>query len=76
MDPQPNRTRIRDAVALMVVCGTWLVMPPVLSVVNQPTTVLGVPTIVVFIFAVWAGLILATRFLARRSEQSSDRESG
>jgi hypothetical protein len=48
----------------------------VLSVVNQPTTVLGVPTIVVFIFAVWAGLILATRFLARRSEQSSDRESG
>lgn len=74
MASRPTRTKVRDAVALMVLLGTWLVMPPMLSVVSQPTSVLGIPTIVVYVFAVWAGLIVFTRIVARRAGQGIERE--
>ncbi|MDF1792032.1 MAG: hypothetical protein P1U88_08990 [Thalassobaculaceae bacterium] len=73
MAARPTRTKIRDAVALMVLLGTWLVMPPMLGVVNQPTTVLGIPSIVVYVFAVWGGLIVFTRVMARRAGRVSTR---
>ncbi|WPZ32576.1 hypothetical protein T8K17_15135 [Thalassobaculum sp. OXR-137] len=74
MASRPTRTKVRDAVALMVLLGTWLVMPPMLSVVNQPTSVFGIPTIVVYVFAVWAGLIVVTRIVARRAGRAYERE--
>jgi TRAP-type C4-dicarboxylate transport system permease small subunit len=74
MPTRPTRTKVRDAVALMALLGTWLVMPPMLDVVNQPTSVLGIPTIVVYVFAVWAGLILFTRMVARRAGSAYARE--
>lgn len=74
MPLRTTRTKIRDAVALMAVFGTWLVMPPMLDVVNQPTTVLGIPSIVVYVFAVWAGLILVTRIIAHQAGRAGARE--
>ena len=74
MTSRTTRTKVRDAVALMVVLGTWLVMPPMLDVVNQPTSVFGIPTIVVYVFAVWAGLIVFTRIVAMRAGRAFDRE--
>ena len=74
MASRTTRTKVRDAVALMVLLGTWLVMPPMLDVVNQPTTVFGIPTIVVYVFAVWAGLILFTRLVATRAGRALERE--
>lgn len=74
MPTRPTRTKVRDAVALMVLLGTWLVMPPMLDVVNQPTSVLGIPTIVVYVFAVWAGLIVFTRIVAKRAGRAFARE--
>ena len=74
MASRPTRTKVRDAVALMMVFGTWLVMPPMLGVVNQPTTVLGIPTIVVYVFAVWAALIVFTWMVARRAGRAYARE--
>ncbi|WP_281684160.1 hypothetical protein [Thalassobaculum salexigens] len=74
MPTRPTRTKVRDAVALMALLGTWLVMPPMLDVVNQPTSVLGIPTIVVYVFAVWAGLIIFTRMVARRAGRAFARE--
>lgn len=67
MVSRPSRTKTRDAIALMVVLGTWLVMPPMLTVVNQPAHVFGIPIIVVYVFLVWAVLILLTRVLAGHS---------
>jgi len=74
MASRPSRTKIRDAVALMVILGTWLFMPPMLTVVNQPTAVLGVPTIVLYVFIVWAGLIVFTRILSNQAGRALDRE--
>lgn len=74
MPTRPTRTKVRDAVALMVLLGTWLVMPPMLDVVNQPTSIFGIPTIVVYVFAVWAGMILFTRLIARRAGRAFARE--
>lgn len=74
MPTRPTRTKVRDAVALMALLGTWLVMPPMLDVVNQPTSVFGIPTIVVYVFAVWAGLIVFTRMVARRAGRAFARE--
>lgn len=74
MSARPAPTKIRDAVALMVLVGTWLVMPPMLSVVNQPTSLFGIPSLVVYVFAVWAVLIVFTRVMARRAGQALERE--
>ncbi|MEQ8584863.1 MAG: hypothetical protein RLO01_05310 [Thalassobaculaceae bacterium] len=62
-----SSTKTRDAVALLVLLGTFLVMPPILAVVNQPTTVFSLPTIVVYVFAVWGALIVCTRLVALRA---------
>lgn len=74
MTTPTTRTKIRDAVALMAVLGTFLVMPPILGVVNQPTSVFSLPTIVVYVFAVWGALIVGTRFIARRAARSGIRD--
>ncbi len=39
--------------ALAVVLLSW----PFLTVVNGPATVLGIPLLVLYLFAVWAGII-------------------
>ncbi|MCR9073553.1 MAG: hypothetical protein NXI18_17835 [Alphaproteobacteria bacterium] len=72
MTMRATRTKTRDAVALMVLLGTFLVMPPILGVVNQPTTVFGLPTTVVYVFSVWAALIAGTRIIARRADRSGE----
>lgn len=69
MTSRSSRTKIRDAIALMVLLGTWLVMPPMLTVVNQPASLFGIPSIVVYVFLVWGGLIVFTRVLAFRAGQ-------
>lgn len=63
-----SNTKTRDSVALLVLLGTFLVMPPILAVVNQPTTVWGLPTIVVYVFAVWGALVACTRLVALRAD--------
>ncbi|MFO7855346.1 MAG: hypothetical protein R6V44_09030 [Paracoccaceae bacterium] len=52
--------------ALLPLAGAFLLMPPFIGVFAHDGRILGAPSVLVFILAVWIGLILGARGLARR----------
>lgn len=62
----PGRiARARDAARLLPLIGLFLLLPPVIAPFAAPVDVLGVPLLVLYLFAVWLGLIVAAALLAR-----------
>lgn len=57
--------RTREAAGLLAVLGLFLLMPPVVGLFATPVSLAGVPLIVVYLFAVWLGLVLAAARLGR-----------
>jgi len=68
--PDPGPPRLRDAAALLPVLGTFLLMPPVISLFTGQRALAGVPLIVVYLFGVWLLLIVAAALMARRLARS------
>ncbi len=58
--------------------GVILLIPPVLLVFNSPVRVMGIPSLYLYVFAVWAGLIALTVLIARRIrlDDFAGRDSG
>lgn len=46
--------------------GVFMLVPPLLLVFNHPVRVMGIPSLYLYIFAVWLGLIGLTVLIARR----------
>lgn len=68
-DPAAGRVRDRRTqtfATLAPLLGIFLLMPPFIHVFADAGAVFGVPTIVVYIFGVWAALIAAAGLIARR----------
>ena len=62
----PERvSRARDAARLLPAIGLFLLLPPVIAPFAAPVDIAGVPLLVVYLFAVWLGLIVAAALLAR-----------
>jgi hypothetical protein len=61
-----DRRRRRDAAIALPLAGIFLLTSPFLDVFAGPGTLVGVPLGLLYIFAAWAGLILAAGLLARR----------
>jgi len=62
----PERvSRARDAARLLPLIGLFLLLPPVIAPFAVPVDVAGVPLLVLYLFAVWLGLIVAAALLAR-----------
>ena len=63
------------AVELVVACfllfGACLVWP-LLAIANRPLLVLGVPALVLYLFAVWAAMVVVLVSLARRVRPPED----
>ena len=63
------------AVEWVVVCfllfGAGLVWP-LLAIANRPVLVLGVPALVLYLFALWAAMVLALVGLSRRLRTPED----
>ncbi|MGH7414553.1 MAG: hypothetical protein ACREKJ_10180 [Candidatus Rokuibacteriota bacterium] len=63
------------AVELVVACfllfGACLVWP-LLAIANRPVLILGVPALVVYLFAVWAAMVAVLIALARRLRPPED----
>jgi hypothetical protein len=53
---------------LFGVCLVW----PLLSIANRPTLLLGVPALVIYLFAVWAAMVVVLIALARRVRPPED----
>ncbi len=69
----PNRQRTRDAALMLPILGAFLLISPAASVFNSTATVLGLPVIVLYVFGVWLGMIVAALALARRLSAQEDR---
>lgn len=71
MAPEPNPdtpervSRARDAARLLPLVGLFLLLPPVIAPFAVPVNLAGVPLLVIYLFAVWLGLIVAAALLAR-----------
>ncbi len=61
----PDR-KARDAGLILPLAGTVALMPPAAWIMVVDADVLSVPLVVVYVFAVWAALIVAAWRLARR----------
>ena len=63
------------AAELMIACfllfGACLVWP-LLSIANRPTLILGVPALVVYLFAVWAAMVVVLVAVARHIRPPED----
>ncbi|HEX7215657.1 MAG TPA: hypothetical protein VF578_15715 [Methylomirabilota bacterium] len=58
-------------VACFLLFGACLVWP-LLSIANRPALILGVPALVVYLFAVWAAMVVVLIALARRVRPPED----
>lgn len=70
----PNQHRTRDAALILPILGAFLLISPAAAVFDSTTTVLGLPLVVLYVFGVWLGLIVAAVALARRLSADEDRQ--
>jgi hypothetical protein len=55
----------RDLLVALFALGAVLLSWPFLAIVNQPRAILGVPVLVLYLFAVWAAIIAVLFWLTR-----------
>jgi hypothetical protein len=67
----PSRTR--ELLIALFLLGVLLFAPPLLLVFNSATRVLGIPTLYLYLFAIWAALVALT---ALAVERPADRLAG
>jgi hypothetical protein len=58
-------------VACFLLFGACLVWP-LLAIANRPALVAGVPALVLYLFAVWTGMVVVLMVLARRIRPPED----
>ena len=58
-------------VACFLLFGACLVWP-LLAIANRPVLILGVPALVLYLFAVWAAMVAVLGALSRRVRQPED----
>ena len=73
-DQSLRRRKTRDWALILPVVGLVLFMPPIASIFPVEGSLGGVPAPVVYIFSVWAGLIVGAFLLARRISRRGDPE--
>ena len=54
--------------AALFAVGLVALYSPLLGAFNQPGSLLGIPTLPLYLFAVWGGLVLASWLLTRGNE--------
>ena len=59
----------KDLLVALFALGTALLSWPLLTIVNHPRAVLGIPLLVLYLFAVWGGAIGALFWVTRRRER-------
>ena len=62
----PDYTKIRDRALVNLLVGIILLMPPIAGIFETGTKIQGIPLTLVYLFAVWAILIVNARWLSSR----------
>jgi hypothetical protein len=63
---QPDGERTRGAATILPFAAAILLTPPLLNVFAPPAALAGIPLVIVYVFAVWAAVVVAAFLLARR----------
>jgi hypothetical protein len=63
----PSRTR--ELLIALFLLGVLLFAPPLLLVFNSATRILGIPTLYLYLFAVWATLIALIALAVERAAE-------
>lgn len=61
--PGGSSLKSRDLLVALFVLGVVLLSWPFLTAVNRPVAILGVPLLVLYLFAVWAAIIAMLAWL-------------
>jgi len=57
--------RLRLVAFFLPLAGLILIMPPIVFLFDRPGSILGIPSIIAFLFAVWLVLVVAAYFMQR-----------
>ena len=68
--PEPRRTRRTDARAALSAAGPLFFLPPALALADREWTLFGVPSLVIYIFAVWSVGIVLIAITTRRGRRA------
>lgn len=73
---QPPRQSLRDAATLLPIVAAILLGPPLIRIFAAPAAAAGIPLIILYIFGVWAAIVLGAYLLARRVDASEGAAPG
>ena len=62
---RPRAEKIRQVALLLPLFGLFLLLPPAVRVFALPASLWGMPVIVIYVFSIWAALIVGTAVLTR-----------
>jgi len=68
--PAPSRTR--ELLVALFLLGALLLAPPLLIIFNKATRILGIPTLFLYLFVVWAALIALVALVVERRDHADD----
>jgi len=63
-DQELRARKVREAALVLPFIGFLLLTPPFAKIFGIDSRILGVPTVVVYVFAIWLSLIVIARRLA------------
>lgn len=61
-----DRGKLESAALLLTIAGVLLIMPPLAQLFQWQTRLFGVPVEVIYLFLIWAAMVIGARGLARR----------
>lgn len=70
--PHLSRRKTRDQSLILLFVGVILLMPPMAAIFDLGTHVGGIPIALVYLFVVWALLIIGALFISRRLDAAGE----
>ena len=71
-----QRHRTHDRATILLILGVVLLMPPLAGVFNLEARIAGIPLTLVYLFSVWAVLIVGTAVMSGRLGRGERNEDG
>ena len=75
VDQALSHRKARDRALILPLAGVILLASPVSTIFHLDAKIAGVPFTLIYVFAVWAGLIAGAAMLARRLGPGDDGET-
>ncbi len=69
---QRRARRTRDRALVLLLLGLVLLLPPVAQIFHLDSKIAGIPVTLLYLFTVWAVLIVGTAWLAPRLSETDD----